>query len=633
VTVLRLKDEFPNNTVPNRSSNIIPFERKIAGTANGMHKGRSDAGGNPQGTKHAVNDEGGGVTATDLIMEYAKPLAIFSLTLLLIGAGVMWAGVHSQKSFVMEIGCIPGMCGFFFLIGIQFPHKKRFVAATLLALSIGTAIAVLGKYKQVDWLSISGFLLVIAGLATPCILLILRMSERQLKMLKTAVRVWGVGSAVVLAGMIATFFVLVKNFPTPQTTHTENRRAAATELYKVKHKEYEAGVDAVRRYDYEEAARHFNLAKKALSKKGPNSLDIARLNVCLGMVYLELGRLDEGYDLLNSAYVTLSKQKPDLPLMLARGLIMVYDIRSGEPGRLLLEAKDMLSQFDGEEAKSITEKANAAIAKNFVADLAAGAFMYINDFESAQYCQEIAMGSINMLDWPLRIVHYNNYGSILLFQNKYEEALAALKTGEGIVLKCKIPDNNDVASLYFNMAQTYCGLKDYPQAQEYADKAVSIRETLFGKDHPALISAYTMCVRIHSFNEDYAAAMRYAEAAERLSKKFWNDKHQDSAALYDHVGLMYKGMNDFPNAITYLNRSLDIMRALLLLDTSEGAQAYNDLGGVYMKMGDTDIAYEIYLKSAKIYAKIYGFDEQQEEEYKARLADWIADHIEADSPP
>lgn len=95
---------------------------------------------------------------------------------------------------------------------------------------------------------------------------------------------------------------------------------------------YEKGMKYWEELDYEKAAENLNTALEQICQsEGESSVEAAAVSQKLGALYLELGRYEESYELLNSAYVVFYNNLglEDGNTIITKCQISVYDIRTG----------------------------------------------------------------------------------------------------------------------------------------------------------------------------------------------------------------------------------------------------------------------------------------------------------------
>jgi tetratricopeptide (TPR) repeat protein len=566
-----------------------------------------------------------------------KSIAIAALPFVLLGAVVVWLGAHFQISFVLEIGCIVAGIGSIALAATQLRHKKRFALIIFLIIALGAAAIIYGKYRAVDSFMFGGAVIVSVGGIIPFLSLLFTILEKWPDRWSPKRGFWLIKVSILLIPLIYAAFLIAplvsttrdlhdvfsaaRQFPGYYPAQGDNRKAGVLEMFSIDGKTFRQAVKAFDIFDYPQAEKLL-LAARDEVPKGESDLDVAALNVCLGFTYMELGQYQKAGGYLNSGYIAFNKEK-DNRAFVARMLLTIYDILTGETERALREMQDIL-EMQSEEYKTM--------ARTYLIPMGADAFMQRSEYANAQICCEYQMQSINILKPELRISAYNNYASALLFQDKYDEALAQLQKAMQLQEELGIPDNADMSAVYHNLAQIYSfGKKEHSVAKTYAERALRLKIDAYGFDNPRLISTYSLCVMTAYRNNDFVMAQQYASAGEKISIA-QKDRYPDSAALYDNIGLMYEKMEEYERAISYFNRALEVQNALLLMDTTDTARIYDDLAGVYIKTRDAQAAYRAYDELAMIYVRLNRASPEYYQDFIKKLPALIEEEMKSASP-
>lgn len=91
-------------------------------------------------------------------------------------------------------------------------------------------------------------------------------------------------------------------------------------------------------------------------------------------------------------------------------------------------------------------------------------------------------------DHPNVASTYNNIGSVLYAQDKYEEALVHFRKALAIWQKVLGSDHPDIATSYNNIAIVLYSQDKYEEALFNFKKALEIKEKILGADHPVVIA-------------------------------------------------------------------------------------------------------------------------------------------------
>ncbi len=149
-----------------------------------------------------------------------------------------------------------------------------------------------------------------------------------------------------------------------------------------------------------------------------------------------------------------------------------------------------------------------------------------------------------------------------------QKALSLLKEAEALIDETKFPDK--ASSIYANLGNIYRALEDIPQAEKYADKAVSVclKHNVF--DHNTLILA------------------------------------ANRAKLYSDTG-------NFDEAILFYNMLIDLYKQVGMADNLALAVCYKELAFTYAHKGEFSLGSECLQKAVVMYKHIYAPDEYHAE--------------------
>ena len=83
----------------------------------------------------------------------------------------------------------------------------------------------------------------------------------------------------------------------------------------------------------------------------------------------------------------------------------------------------------------------------------------------------------------------------------------------------------------------------------------------------------------------YGRALSYQEKALAIRLSTLGEQHPDVAANYTHIGLVYYDAGDYDQALDFYNKSLEIKLATLGEQHLDVALAYSSLGYLYRNKG------------------------------------------------
>ena len=93
----------------------------------------------------------------------------------------------------------------------------------------------------------------------------------------------------------------------------------------------------------------------------------------------------------------------------------------------------------------------------------------------------------------------------------------------------------DPAAAFNNVGTTYGELGDHQRALEYQEKALAIRQELFGERHPDTAAAFNNVGLTHGALGDHQRALEYQEKALAILRELFGDLHPATALCADNV--------------------------------------------------------------------------------------------------
>ncbi len=203
---------------------------------------------------------------------------------------------------------------------------------------------------------------------------------------------------------------------------------------------------------------------------------------------------------------------------------------------------------------------------------------------------------------------FHNIGYGYYYMGDYDKALEyfgkALEIRESKLGK----DHPSTATTYNNIAKVFMALGNYVKALEYLEKDMEISESKLGKDHTDTATTYNDIALVYSNMCDYGKSLMYYEKAKDIYESKLGKDHPYTATTYNNIALVYKAKGDYDNALEYYGKALEISESKLGKDHPDTATTYNNIAGVYYANGDYDKALEYYEKDMKISESKLGKD-------------------------
>ncbi|MDR1002410.1 MAG: toll/interleukin-1 receptor domain-containing protein [Oscillospiraceae bacterium] len=208
------------------------------------------------------------------------------------------------------------------------------------------------------------------------------------------------------------------------------------------------------------------------------------------------------------------------------------------------------------------------------------------------------------LEKAARIYHEIGFGFYNLAN--YDEALRWYNKALAIKEKVFGTEHPDTAITYNNIAEVYRRKGDYDKALKWDNKALAIREKVLGTEHPDTAITYNNIALIYDSKGDYDEALKWHNKALLIKEKVLGTEHPSTATTYNNIAGVYESKGDYDEALKWHNKALEVKEKVLGTEHPDTAITYNNIGWVYDRKGDYDEALKWYNKAMPILEKVLG---------------------------
>ena len=199
-----------------------------------------------------------------------------------------------------------------------------------------------------------------------------------------------------------------------------------------------------------------------------------------------------------------------------------------------------------------------------------------------------------------------DYGNFLSNYAHYDKALSINQRLTSIRERLYGLEHPSTAASYNNIGFVYNLLGDYDKALEYYSKALAIREKVLGREHPSTATSYNNIGSVYDSIGDYDKALEYYSKALAICEKVLGTEHPNTATSYNNIGFVYNHLGDYDKALEYYSKALLVREKLYGEVHKETAKSYKNIGNVYEKQGNYIKALEFYSKALTIRKEILG---------------------------
>jgi len=202
-----------------------------------------------------------------------------------------------------------------------------------------------------------------------------------------------------------------------------------------------------------------------------------------------------------------------------------------------------------------------------------------------------------MLDVVGRV--YKNLG-------RYDDAQPLLERALAIRRSLYGGDHPEVASSLDNIAQLLRRKGDYEAAGALVREALAMRRALQGDNHPDVAESVNSLAQVLHDRGDFEAAEPLYRQALRMRRAAFGAEHLDVVETMGELAALLDDSGDYPAAESLYRDALALKRRLLGAEHPEVASSMNNLGHLMHRKGDYASAERFYRESLAMDRKLLG---------------------------
>jgi tetratricopeptide (TPR) repeat protein len=236
---------------------------------------------------------------------------------------------------------------------------------------------------------------------------------------------------------------------------------------------------------------------------------------------------------------------------------------------------------------------------NLLSDYASFLFRYAN-YKDALVIEQKVLSLQKEIDANLPEIadSYNKLGLIYKKEGNYSKALKYHQKALAIRERIFGEEYLDTAESYNNIGSIYRNFDNYSKALEYYQKSLSIKEKLLGNEHLETADSYNNVGIIHFQQGRFPEALELFQKTRVIYEQKLGPNDPDTAISYNNIGNIYYCMENFSKALEYHLKALDIRRTFFGEEHPDTAKSYYNLGLVYrMREGNINKSLEYFQKA------------------------------------
>ncbi len=190
-------------------------------------------------------------------------------------------------------------------------------------------------------------------------------------------------------------------------------------------------------------------------------------------------------------------------------------------------------------------------------------------------------------------------------QGRFDDALKIGVSAKAVL--DRLHENGGLrAAFHRDIGIMYAQKSDTDQAMKHYKQALSIREKVFGPQHPTTAMVLTSMGLIFNEWAEYERSLTYFERALSIWKKSFGPDHVRAALARNNLGMVLSNQGKFDKALEYYMQVLEIFEKTLGPDHPDVATTLYNIGFAYKGKGERDKALEYFKQALGIWEKSVG---------------------------
>jgi eukaryotic-like serine/threonine-protein kinase len=162
------------------------------------------------------------------------------------------------------------------------------------------------------------------------------------------------------------------------------------------------------------------------------------------------------------------------------------------------------------------------------------------------------------------------------------------------------------ASMIHVIGRVYMQLGEYDRAYPLLERAIAVREALFGPEHEQVARSLSVLATLHQERGEYDTAEGLFRQALSVDRKIFGDRHEKVATGLNNLGLLLVLKGNYDEAEPLYRESLSIVRELPDTDPGKIATKLNNLAGIYLERREPEAAEPLYREALELYKEAHG---------------------------
>jgi tetratricopeptide (TPR) repeat protein len=319
-------------------------------------------------------------------------------------------------------------------------------------------------------------------------------------------------------------------------------------------------------------------------------------------------QLNESYKKNISLREQLDKAQKDRQEQLEYIAKLEKENKKVEYAEVLKHAKVALLNYDSNQYQTIfDEYQNNKRLQQDIKNLANSHYLRARDYRIMTQLQK----ALEQIKEAVRFdnknwEYFDYYGYILNGLYYFSEAVPYFKKALELRLSINQEKNEEISTMYNNIAFALDGQEKYSEARKYYKKALKIWVAIAGENNVETATVYNNIGYSYYKQNIIDEALKFYKKALKIRLNILDKNHYDIAQSYNNISLIKLDQGKTTEAIKDLEKAIKILslqKNEKYIDLSAG---YTNLGSLYFSMKKYDKSFEYFKKAEQVLRSTVG---------------------------
>ncbi len=171
----------------------------------------------------------------------------------------------------------------------------------------------------------------------------------------------------------------------------------------------------------------------------------------------------------------------------------------------------------------------------------------------------------------------------------------------------ELRDQPEVQTILMDtIGNAFISLNHYEKAEDVLNKALGIRQRVFGEEHPLVAESFDSLAGWLQDQGKYGEAEVFARKALEMRLQIWGEEHLAVAESLNNLALLLNYKAEYGKAEPLYEQALEMLRRLRGETHPDVAEALNNLGLLHYNRGNSDVAESLYHQALEMWRQVRG---------------------------